>query len=217
MGTAFSPDGAVYKWMSRFANLVFLNVLWIICCIPVITAGAATTAMYAVLLKMARDEESYVVKNFFHAFTVNFKQATVIWLMVLAYAGVLLAEVVFCIHFPNQNIKWFVLPVTLFAFIGLLTVTYVFPVLSFFDDSVKNTIKNAFLMAVGYLPNTFIIILVNCMPLFIVWFFSGFLVLATFVDLMVGFSFCAWLNARRIRKIFEKNLPDKKENYVIAG
>lgn len=216
MGTAFSPDGALYRWMSRFANLVFLNVLWIICCIPVITAGAATTAMYAVLLKMIKDEESYVVKGFFHAFTRNFKQATAIWLIVLLYAGILLTEVVFCIHAPNQNAKWLVLPITLFAFIGLLTVTYVFPVLSFFDDSIKGTIKNAFLMAVGYLPNTIIIIIVNIMPLFLVWFFSGFLVLVTFVDLVVGFSFCAWLNAHRLRIIFEKNLPDKKENYVIA-
>lgn len=209
MGAMFAPDGVVSRWMSKFVNIVFINVLWILCSLPVITIGASTTAMYSVVLKIVRDEDAYVAKSFFHSFAQNFKQATAIWLLILAYSAVILAEILFCIHGTGNGAKWFIIPAVLFAFIGVVTVTYVFPILSFFDDSIKVTIKNAFLMAVGHLPQTLLAIVINLIPVFILWFFSGFLVLATFIDLVIGVAFCAWLNARHFRKIFDTYIPQE--------
>lgn len=217
MESMLSPDRGIYKWMSWFTNLVLLNVLWIMCCIPVITAGASTSAMYCILLKMVREEESYIVRGFFRAFAQNFRQATIIWLLTLAWAGLILAETVFCIHATDPNAKWMAVPIIMSAFIGGITAAYIFPVISFFDDSITAAFKNAFLMAAGHLPETFVIVIVNCIPVFILWFFSGFMVIATFTDLIIGFSFCAWLNARRFRRIFDRYLPDREAGYTAAG
>ena len=77
-------DNKFFVFMGRVADLMILNILCIICCIPIITIGASVTAMYYVTLKMTRNEESYIVRSFFKSFKENFKQATVIWLVALA-------------------------------------------------------------------------------------------------------------------------------------
>ena len=60
MSRAFNFEGPVFTFLSRLADLFWLNLLFIVCCIPVITIGAATTALYYVTLKMAKDEEGYI-------------------------------------------------------------------------------------------------------------------------------------------------------------
>ena len=205
MESMFSPDGVIFRWMNKFANLVFLNVLWILCSIPLVTAGAATTAMYSVLLKMSRNEETYVVKSFFHSFVKNFRQAAAIWMLFLGYGAVLLGELIFCIHV--QGAKWLFIPIIWFAAIGMVTLVYAFPVLAFFEDSVKNVLKNAFLMAVAHLPKTVLMIMINGIPLFVLWFFSSFLSIATFFDIVIAFALSASINARYFREIFDKYLP----------
>lgn len=205
MESMFSPDGVIFRWMNKFANLVFLNVLWILCSIPLVTAGAATTAMYSVLLKMVRDEESYVIKGFFHSFVQNFRQAAVIWLLFFVYGIVILGELFFCVHVPGA--KWLLIPIIWFAAIGMVTLVFVFPVLAFYKDSVKNILKNSFLMAIVNLPKTVFMMMINGIPLFVLWFFSSFLNIATFFDIVIAFALSAWINARYFRNIFEKYLP----------
>ena len=78
MGGLFSADGKLAQVLGKAAELVILNVLWIVCSIPVVTAGAAAAAFYTVALKMIKNEESYVFRSFFQAFKENFKQAAVV-------------------------------------------------------------------------------------------------------------------------------------------
>ena len=63
MNNIFNPDNKFFSFMGRVADLMILNLLCIVCCIPVVTAGQAIAAMYYITLKMARNEESYVVKS----------------------------------------------------------------------------------------------------------------------------------------------------------
>ena len=91
MGKIFDLDSPVMRFLSRMADLMILNLLMTVCCLPVFTIGAANTAMHYVMLKMVRGEEGYIVKDFFKSFKMNFKQATVIWLImilfILVFAG----------------------------------------------------------------------------------------------------------------------------------
>ena len=73
-------SGALLESWERSGTL---NLLWLVCCIPVFTAGAATTAVYYVTLKLVRDEDDSTIKSFFRSFIQNFKQATAIWLSIL--------------------------------------------------------------------------------------------------------------------------------------
>ena len=86
----FNYDNPVWRFIGKLGDLILLNILWIVCSIPIVTAGAATTAVYYVTLKLVRDENDGTIKNFFHSFKENFVQSTIIWVILLA-AGALLA------------------------------------------------------------------------------------------------------------------------------
>ena len=85
----FNYDNPIWRFIGKFCDIMILNVLWLICCIPVVTVGAATTAVYYVTLKLVRDEEGPTIRSFFKSFKENFKQATVLWLIMLAVGALL--------------------------------------------------------------------------------------------------------------------------------
>ena len=89
MRALFDMDNAFFRGMSKVADLCILNVVFLICCIPVFTIGAATTALAYVTLKMKDGEEGYILKSFFRSFRQNFKQSTVIWLLMVLIGLVL--------------------------------------------------------------------------------------------------------------------------------
>lgn len=82
----FNYDNPVWRFIGKLGDLILLNILWIVCSIPVFTIGASTTAVYYVTLKLARDEGDSTIRSFFHSFKSNFRQATAIWLILLALA-----------------------------------------------------------------------------------------------------------------------------------
>lgn len=80
----FNYDNPVWRFIGKFGDLIILNVLWFVCSIPIFTIGASTTAVYYVTLKLARNDDGYTIRSFFKSFKENFKQATIIWLIMLA-------------------------------------------------------------------------------------------------------------------------------------
>ena len=84
MSSLFNMDSPIMRFLSRVCDIMILNILCIVFCIPIITAGASVTAMYTVTLKMVRGEESYIFKGFLKAFKENLKQSTIIWLIMAA-------------------------------------------------------------------------------------------------------------------------------------
>ena len=89
MSSLFNMDSPIMRFLSRVCDIMILNILCIVFCIPIITAGASVTAMYTVTLKMVRGEESYIFKGFLKAFKENFKQSTIIWLILLVIGALL--------------------------------------------------------------------------------------------------------------------------------
>ena len=89
MGRFFSMDNKFFTFMNKVADLCILNIICLVCCIPIVTAGASITAMYYVTLKMVRNEEAYIVRSFFKSFKDNFKQATIINLIMIAVGAIL--------------------------------------------------------------------------------------------------------------------------------
>ena len=77
MNNLLNPDNPVMQFITKIVTTVYLNILWFLCCLPIFTAGAATTALYYVTLKMVKNEEGNITKAFFHSFKENFKQGTI--------------------------------------------------------------------------------------------------------------------------------------------
>ena len=106
MHNFFNPDNAVMQFITKVVYSVYLNILWFICCIPIVTAGASTTALFYVTLKMVRNEEGNITKAFFSSFKSNFKQSTIIWLILLAL-GIMLGvqkSVLFTVRMASSSI-----------------------------------------------------------------------------------------------------------------
>lgn len=204
MGKFFDMESPVMRFMGRVGDLLFLNVIMIICCIPVITAGAAFTAMHYVLLKMVRGEEGYLIRGFFKSFKRNFKQATIIWLLMLLVMGIFVGDFLIFSYSGIQFSKVFTIAFCAVAVLLLMGAVYIFPVLARFDNTIKNTIRNAFSMAVINLPKTILMVLLLFVP-FVIMYFSTY---ATFFVIMFGISVPAYASAYLYSKIFKKFEPE---------
>ncbi|MGN1141571.1 MAG: YesL family protein [Oliverpabstia sp.] len=201
MERLFAIDGKLFTIFSRIADLVVLNLLWFLCCVPVVTIGASIVALYTVTLKMVRNEDTYIVGSFFRAFIENFKQATLFWCGALVVTAVLYCDFYFVGHAAWVGILFFV-PLVIIAFLLAAVMSYVFPILAYFKNSTKNVLRNAALMAVAYLPYTFGILCVNLLPVAI--FFLGNPVIAGYGDVILGGALPAFLNAYLFKKMFGK-------------
>ena len=89
----FNPESRFMEALSTISDLMILNLVTLVCCLPVITIGAALTGMHYVLLKMVRREEGYIVRSYFKSFKENFLQATIIWILFLLFLGIFFLDI----------------------------------------------------------------------------------------------------------------------------
>lgn len=196
----FQLDSPLMNFLNKVADLMWLNVLTMVCCIPIITAGASFTALHYMALKIVRNEECYITRGFFKSFKENFKQATIIWLLLLLVVLVLGGD--FYIIMKSGIDFHIVIKVIIMAaaVLVLFTAVFVFPVLAKFDNTVKRTIKNAFVMSILQFPRTLLMIVMYVVPIVVA--------LLSYRTWPVVFLFCfsapALVAAMLYNKFFQK-------------
>lgn len=212
----FDLDSPLMNILNKMADLMWLNILTLICCIPIVTAGASLTAMHYMALKIVRNEECYITRGFFKSFKENFKQATAIWFLLLLAAGVIAGDFYILTETEieiNNIIKIIILAATVLV---LFTATFVFPVLAKFDNTVKRTLKNAFVMSILQFPKTILMIVLGIVP----WVAGALIYQMIPIVFLFGFSVPAWVSAMLYNKFFQKledqileaNAPEGGEN-----
>lgn len=214
MDRFFSMDNKFFTFMGKVADLCILNIICLVCCIPVITAGASITAMFYVTMKMVKNEESYIIKSFFKSFRQNFKQATVINLILLAVAAILYVDlsIVKQMGQPLSQIMHIVF--LAFTVLYAMVFLYIYPILAKFYNSTRNTFINAVLMSVRHLPYTVLMAVICACPVLMISFAPSFNVQATIlaVCLLIGGAVIAYCNSFFLVKIFENYIPEGAEN-----
>ena len=192
-----SYDSKFSQWMIRFCYCCWLNLLWFFCSIPIVTLGASTTALYYVTLKLARDEDGNVTSMFFRAFKENFKQATVLWLIMLGGGAFLGADGYILAHLRKISegpvaVFWTILLAVVIAaaVFYVIVLLYVFPLVA----SVRNTnlamLKNSFLIGARYLFCTILVFLIHFAVFFVtVRFFTPLLLLGEGLSAMLSSIF----------------------------
>lgn len=197
-------DNPIMRGMGRLADFIILNLLWVVCSIPIITIGASTTALYTVMLKLVKNEEGYIAKGFLKAFKENFKQSTIMWIIFL------LISIVFVVDFASIKLmsdKIGGILQILFLFMGaLLTawMVYAFALQARFVNTVKNTLKNAMILVFAKLPFTVLIVLLTVGPVLMTFLTVRTLVIGVMVWFFAGVSLVAWLNSYLLRFVFKK-------------
>ena len=207
MRNIFSMDGGFFAVMDKLANLFWLNILFVICSIPVFTIGASATALYYVTMKMVKDEDSYITKSFFKAFRQNFRQATIIWLMALGVTGVFLFDLRILSGYEALPYKVIMVIISAMYIVFIFCMIYVFPIISKFENSIKNSLKNALLMSIRHFPMTIAIIVITTIP-FVGAYYIPYVLL--FV-LLFGASSIAYLTSKIYIKIFKNYIVDESK------
>jgi uncharacterized membrane protein YesL len=186
------------------ADIMWLNILTVICCIPILTVGASFTSMHYVALKIVRNEEGYITKEFFKAFKQNFVQSTIIWIIMAVVAGLLAGDYYIVKKMDveiNNIVQAALLTIGIFA---TFTAIMVFPVQAKFSNTISGTIKNSFVIGVVQFPKTILMIIMFFFPV-IIYLISWRTVP---VAVLFGFSLPAYLSAMLYNKTFMK-LEDK--------
>ncbi len=202
MNWLFDAEKPFMRSLSAIADLIILNFLTLLCSLPIVTAGAAITALYSVSIRLVRREESSLMNDFFHSFRSNFKNATLLFIILLLCAGVL--------YFDYLAAKVYI-PILCYAVaaIGILVIAvalYLFALLARYENTLAATAKNALLLAVGYFPKTL------AMTVFTVCFWTlstGFIRYGAPFLLMFGFSLPVYVCCILINSILNQ-LENKK-------
>ena len=207
----FSYDSKFSQIMLKLCYGCYLNFLWLVCSLPVFTAGAATAALYDVTLRIAREEEPPLTTRFFKSFLENFRQATTVWLILLGIGALLGADGYILYHLYKSTAGMVSVICTLglaliivAAIAYVIVLIYVFPLVA----SVKNTnwamLKNALLIGIHYLFCTILV--------FAIHFAMFFAVVAVFTPLIVfGEGLCALLSSCLLGKVIRACSYDPAE------
>ena len=210
MGKLFDLDSPILRALGTLADLCLLNILTVIGCLPIITAGASVTAMHYVLLKMVRNQEGYVWKDFWKSFKENFKQATAIWSVLLIFIGFFVVDCYIFKGLTNNISMPFMAVLGAFAIFLYMIYLYAFPLLSHFHNTVFGTIKNAFFISIMTFPKAILMMIVTALPIILLYQYTQILPLVV----MYGFTgpayFCAWLYSGTFKKIEPKAVENTK-------
>lgn len=206
MERLFNLDSPLMNGLGKMADLIWLNILTFICCIPIFTIGASMTALNYVALKIVRNEESYITKAYFKSFKENFKQATIIWLIMLLAVAVIIADILIFrfsdIVFPS----WIKVALIAIGVLAVFATMHVFPVLAKFENTIANTFKNSFFIGILSLPKTILMMVCWVIPAVIsIYFIQAFPIVIAF-----GISGPVFISALLYNKTFKRFEPQEE-------
>lgn len=207
----FNYDNPVWRFIGKFFDVLILNLLWVVCSIPLITIGASTSAVYYVTLKLVRDEEGSTIKSFFKSFKENFKQATIIWLIILVLGLVIGFDLYFFIMMQTEASNFRTIMLAIFGGFAILYLSvslYVFPLQAKFINPVKRTLFNAFFMSVRHFFATIGMLVLDIGFPLLAFFAVPILLPLLF---LFGFPLLAFFNSFVFVGIFDKYMPKKEE------
>lgn len=204
MSGFLSYDNKLFSGIDKIINVFFISVIWIVFCLPIFTIGASTTAMYYTINKVLRHGRGYVFKEFWASFKLNFKQATILWLILLAVGILLGIDTYIMRQYAQAGYAWgktFIL----FAIMIIFEVTwamYIFPYIARFENTNKAILKNAAIIAIANLPRTLLMILILAVFLFLDYCFP-------FMIIFIPAAFM-WIQSLILEKIFKKYMTEEE-------
>jgi uncharacterized membrane protein YesL len=200
---------SISKFSTKLTDILILNLLWVICCLPIITIGASTTALFYVALKLVKEEEKInIVKSFYKSFKENFKQSTLMWLINLVF-GVMLGAVYYYLLKIANNPGIFMKGATvLVTILYVFSVLYAYPLMSRYNNSIARTILNSFVLSIRYFSRTTFIIIFAAVLIGI----GMYNTITLLILLVFGVGIFAYVVSIYVRKIFD-DLESYKEKY----
>lgn len=191
----FSKNNPAMRFLTSLCNLILVNLLFIITSIPIITIGASLCGLYTVTFEILNNEEVFLFREYFRAFKECFVRATCLWVPILLIDAFLSFEILIVLSGMEGTNGFMLIPIILVMIISLFIIVYSFPLLARFENTLKETLKNSFLMGLGNLPTTIMIVVLHLAIIAIL--LSEHYILAAVIImflLFIGFALVALLN-----------------------
>ena len=201
---SLDADSPFMRILAQVGDLMLVNILFLFCSLPVVTAGASAAALYTVTLGMARHDSAHAGKTFLRAFKSNLPQATVLTLLFLAVGAGLYAGLRVMQANPAAFPFVFRVGFGVFTVVYLLTLSFTFPIQARFSNTVWKTLKNAFLLAATHPLRALLITLCTLLPFGLLVFATYYFLLSSVFWFLFGFSCLALLNSVFFTRMFRK-------------
>ena len=153
MGYLLNYDGPVLRFLTKIVYSVWLNILWFICCIPIVTIGASTTALCHCCQKMARDEESYITRTFFTSFKQDFFKSTIIGLIMIGLGAALAVDGYIMYRLCFTSVFWTLVSAVLIiaAVAYIIVLLWIFQLQAHFVNTIINMFKNSIMIGMRFI------------------------------------------------------------------
>ena len=199
MGRFFDVNNSVWSFVGKIFDAFVLHLMWVLCCLPVVTAGPSTAALYYALIKDVRDEEGHYVRAFFKSFRTNLRQGMIIGIPDTALGVLFFFMLRFYLFLPGDAVGspaanyLVLLPVIPYIFLN----RYLFPYLGIFSDTVPNLVKGSFYMMMRNFGKTLVMSALTVGFYFLVVYFELWPIL------IFGYGIPAYFNSWLLSKAFD--------------
>ena len=203
-----------FRFFSRIADLMLLNILFWVCCLPIVTIGTSISALYSVSLKLIRKTDSHITKDFFHAFRQNLKQGIVIHL-ILSVATIIIATdlfVIWSIMEYSDVYKGLFFAMAILALLFFMATTYIYPLLAQFKNSIKGYFRNAAILSIKHFSYTILFLLLAILPSAAALLIPGAFGWEILIFLLFGFSGMVYINSIFISPILKMYMEEESDN-----
>ena len=206
MKNLFNLDNPVFQFLTRIADLVICHFLCLFCCLPIVTAGASFTALAKTVQGITRQEMvAGTSRTFLRAFRDNFKQATLVWLCaLLAFAAIACDYSLMKLFVAGTMFTVLTVLLVLLLFLVLSVLAYIFPLMARYENTLREHLQNAIILAISKLPKTILMVFVHVAPILLALFFVDIFVYTMPFWIFIGFGFSAQVDAMLLNPVFQK-------------
>ena len=198
-----NEDNVIHIFLNKLGDIIVANLLFLVCCIPIITIGPALTALYHCMLRTVKGNNNGTTKTFFRAFKENFRQSLIVWLGLLAVGFILFLNIRFL-----QNTASVVSKPLFYVSLGIaglviILALYIFPVIAAFANTTVNLLKNAYVFAFLHFPSTLAIAVITILPMFMTYRDIKLMPLYACCWFFFGFGLTAYVNSLLLYQMFK--------------
>ncbi len=205
MRKLFDIENPVFQLLARMTDLVVLGLICLVCCVPVATIGPAVTALFKAVYDLTIERGGGILKTYFRAFRMNFKQAIVVWLLALVgFTSLFCDWFLLKLYFQGTSytvLAWTVLVFAL-ALVGFLC--YIFPLIARYENALREHARNAAILMIRYFPRTLLMVLIQMLPLLMLLYMPYAMMQTLLFWILFYLGFAAQAKAFILQPVFNR-------------
>ncbi len=196
-----------WGWLQRLGELVWLNLCFLLCCLPVITVGSALAGLYAVCFRFDTPREGGAVRTFFRSFRSCIKQGIPFWLAEGAMA-VLCCCAALALYADGGFFRYSYIPFLVLLAVVLMIAGFLYPLIGLFQNDWKTTLRNAVILSLGNLPRAVCVAALNVFPIALFLAAPSLLLRWGIAWIFLYFSASTYACTHLLRTVFQPFLPE---------